>query len=63
MSKGTPSFGKHNKVLHSVCQRCGAHAYNPKKSSCVSCGYGKSKKIKTFTWRWKNPLGKGNRKK
>ncbi|RLJ02094.1 MAG: 50S ribosomal protein L37e [Candidatus Aenigmatarchaeota archaeon] len=63
MTRGTPSFGKHNKLLHTICKRCGSHSYNIKKKFCTKCGYGKSKKIKTYSWRWKSPLGKRNRKK
>ncbi|MGC9310446.1 MAG: 50S ribosomal protein L37e [Candidatus Aenigmatarchaeota archaeon] len=63
MTKGTPSKGKHNKMIHTVCKRCGAHAFHMRKKTCASCGFGVTARIKTFTWRWKNPLGKGNRKK
>ncbi|OYT43273.1 MAG: 50S ribosomal protein L37e [Candidatus Aenigmarchaeota archaeon ex4484_56] len=63
MTKGTPSFGKHNKILHVICKRCGNHSYNKKKKVCVKCGFGKSSKIKTFAWRWKTILGKKRKKK
>lgn len=63
MPKGTPSFGKHNKLLHKVCKRCGHHSFNIRQGVCVKCGYGKTKRILNLSWRWKSPLGKGNRKK
>ncbi len=63
MTKGTPSQGKRNKLLHTTCKRCGAHAYNMRKKFCAKCGYGKSKKVKDFSWRSRSLLGKGNRKK
>ena len=62
MTKGTPSFGKRNKLLHTSCKRCGSVSYNMKKRFCTKCGYGRSKKIRNFSWAWKSPLGKRNRK-
>jgi large subunit ribosomal protein L37e len=52
--KGTPSFGKHNKIVHIRCRRCGNHSYNIKTSVCASCGFGKSSKIKKYNWKTKN---------
>ncbi|MBL7206789.1 MAG: 50S ribosomal protein L37e [Candidatus Aenigmarchaeota archaeon] len=63
MTKGTPSFGKKNKKSHVLCRRCGNHSYSFKKKSCSKCGFGKSKKLKTYAWQWKRVLSKGNRKK
>ncbi|MBS3056525.1 MAG: 50S ribosomal protein L37e [Candidatus Aenigmarchaeota archaeon] len=53
MSKGTPSFGKHNRITHIRCRRCGRHAYHIRTSKCSSCGFGKSTKIRNESWRWK----------
>jgi large subunit ribosomal protein L37e len=53
MTKGTPSFGKKQKRLHIPCRRCGRHSYNIKKKYCSACGFGKSKKLRTFSWQWK----------
>ncbi|MBU3896916.1 MAG: 50S ribosomal protein L37e [Nanoarchaeota archaeon] len=61
MSKGTPSFGKHNKTSHIPCRRCGIHAYHVKHKRCAHCGYPDSK-IYKFRWNWKNILTR-NRKK
>ena len=47
MSKGTPSFGKHNKGSnHMRCRRCGQVAYHKVKHVCASCGYGNSSKLR-----------------
>ena len=49
MSKGTPSkFG--GKKSHIRCRRCGKHAYNVKEKVCGACGYGKSKKLRSYSW-------------
>ncbi|TKJ16949.1 50S ribosomal protein L37e [Candidatus Woesearchaeota archaeon B3_Woes] len=51
MTKGTPSRGKHSrKKTHIMCRRCGKRTYHVSKKVCSSCGYGKSKRMKIFTW-------------
>ncbi|MCD6127545.1 MAG: 50S ribosomal protein L37e [Methanomicrobia archaeon] len=50
MGKGTPSFGKRNKKTHITCRRCGKHSYNVTKKYCVSCGYGRSSKMRSYAW-------------
>jgi len=51
MSKGTPSFGKHNKgKTHIRCRRCGRHSFNVRKGYCVACGYGRSKRMRRYSW-------------
>ncbi|MEM0058239.1 MAG: 50S ribosomal protein L37e [Candidatus Bathyarchaeia archaeon] len=55
MGKGTPSFGKRaGKTLHIRCRRCGRRAYNVSKKRCAACGYGKSTKIRRYSWQTKN---------
>ncbi|MCD6367868.1 MAG: 50S ribosomal protein L37e [Candidatus Aenigmarchaeota archaeon] len=61
MTKGTPSFGKHQRTTHIRCRRCGKYAYNKKKGYCAACGYGKSSKINKEKWRNKDI--RGNRRK
>ena len=56
-------MGKRNKKSHIACRRCGKITYHIRKKICSACGYGKTKKLKKFSWQWKNLLGKGNRKK
>jgi len=57
MTKGTPSFGRHNKVTHITCRRCGKHTFHVRKKRCSRCGYPDSK-IRKFRWQWKNLLTK-----
>ncbi|MEM7826872.1 MAG: 50S ribosomal protein L37e [Candidatus Aenigmatarchaeota archaeon] len=51
--KGTPSFGKHSKINHIRCRRCGRHSYNIKTSICSACGFGRTRKIRNENWRWR----------
>ncbi|MFQ6010033.1 MAG: 50S ribosomal protein L37e [Candidatus Aenigmatarchaeota archaeon] len=62
MSKGTPSFGKRNKVSHIRCRRCGNHSFHIRKKRCAKCGYPDSR-IRKFNWQWKQTLGKHSRKR
>lgn len=48
--KGTPSFGKRNKINHVRCRRCGRNAYNATKKFCASCGFGRSKRLRRYSW-------------
>lgn len=48
--KGTPSFGKRNKLNHVRCRRCGRNSYNPTKKFCASCGFGRSKRLRRYSW-------------
>lgn len=49
MSKGTPS-NQGGKKTHVTCRRCGNKAYHVKKGECASCGFGKSKKMRSYSW-------------
>jgi large subunit ribosomal protein L37e len=54
MSKGTASMGKKSgKKTHIPCRRCGKSAYHMRKKVCSSCGYGKSAKIRSYSWQKK----------
>ncbi|MBN2141858.1 50S ribosomal protein L37e [Candidatus Woesearchaeota archaeon] len=54
MSKGTPSMGKKSgKKSHIRCRRCGEHSYHVKDKVCSYCGFGKSSKIRKYSWRKK----------
>ncbi|NOX71513.1 MAG: 50S ribosomal protein L37e [Candidatus Micrarchaeota archaeon] len=57
MSKGTPSMGKKNKKTHILCRRCGNPTYHATKKVCVKCGFGKSSKLRKFSWQWKKLNG------
>lgn len=54
MTKGTPSFGKKQKKTHIICRRCGRHSYHVRDKVCSACGFGKSSKLKAFSWQWKD---------
>ncbi len=52
MTKGTPSYGKHNKRgSHIICRRCGKHSLHMQKKICASCGFGRTAKRKASGWR------------
>ena len=49
MTKGTASkMG--GKRAHTICRRCGKHAYHLQKKVCAACGFGESKKIRQYNW-------------
>jgi len=49
MTKGTPSkMG--GKRSHTICRRCGKHAYHIQKRICASCGFGETAKIRKYNW-------------
>ncbi|MHA2061730.1 MAG: 50S ribosomal protein L37e [Candidatus Sifarchaeia archaeon] len=50
MGKGTPSFGKKHKKLHIMCRRCGRRSYHIRKKQCAACGFGRSKRIRRYSW-------------
>jgi len=51
MSKGTPSFGKRGKkVLHIKCRRCGRTSFHVRKGYCAACGFGRSKRLRKYSW-------------
>ncbi len=49
MSKGTPSK-RGGKRTHTICRRCGKHAFHIQKRVCAACGFGNTKKIRQFNW-------------
>ena len=49
MSKGTASK-KGGKKTHTICRRCGKHAFQVQKKVCAACGFGKLKKIRHYNW-------------
>ncbi|MEM0340727.1 MAG: 50S ribosomal protein L37e [Acidilobaceae archaeon] len=51
MTKGTPSMGKHGRSkTHITCRRCGRHSYNVAKGYCAACGFGRSRRIRRYSW-------------
>jgi large subunit ribosomal protein L37e len=56
--RGTPSMGKHNKTpTHIRCRRCGRHAYNITKGYCAACGFGRTSKLRQYSWQNKKING------
>ncbi|HDH28228.1 MAG TPA: 50S ribosomal protein L37e [Euryarchaeota archaeon] len=53
MSKGTPSKGPRNKVVHARCRRCGKNSYHVRQKACSSCGFGRSSRLRSYAWREK----------
>ncbi|MFH1590197.1 MAG: 50S ribosomal protein L37e [archaeon] len=54
MTKGTPSMGKKTgKKSHIICRRCGDRSYHVSKKVCSSCGFGKTPKMRSYTWQKK----------
>ena len=50
-------MGKMNKRRsHIYCRRCGGHAYHIHDKVCAKCGYGRSTKLRAFTWQKKKTL-------
>jgi len=51
----TASKGKHNsKKTHIQCRRCGSHTYHVRKKVCSACGFGKSKRVRSYNWKKPN---------
>lgn len=51
MGTGTAAFGKHSgKKTHIMCRRCGNHTYHVSDKVCSSCGFGKSPKLRSYSW-------------
>jgi len=61
MVKGTPSMGKRHKVTHIRCRRCGRRSYHAQKKVCAACGFGRSRRIKQYSWKNKKVTGKRER--
>ncbi len=56
MVKGTPSMGKRSRgKTHIRCRRCGRHSYNVRKKYCAACGFGRSKRMRRYSWQNKIP--------
>lgn len=54
MVKGTTSFGKMGKrKTHIRCRRCGRNAYNVTKKYCAACGFGRSSRLRRYSWQTK----------
>ncbi len=57
MTKGTPSKGLKGKgKLHIRCRRCGKPSYHKKRQICSHCGYGKTPKLRRYSWNKKTVI-------
>lgn len=63
MVKGTAAKGKKAKgKLVFRCRRCGRASFHKKKRVCAYCGYGKTAKMRKYSWQKKSrPWGKPKR--
>ncbi|RMF91106.1 MAG: 50S ribosomal protein L37e [Methanobacteriota archaeon] len=50
MSKGTTSKGKRNKTVHIRCRRCGKSSYHVRQKTCSACGFGRSRRLRSYAW-------------
>ncbi len=49
MGKGTPAR-RGGKTVHVLCRRCGHHSYHVRKRICAKCGFGRSARLRSFSW-------------
>ena len=55
MAKGTAAQGKKSAGKNFIrCRRCGRASYHIRKKTCSKCGYGKTSKLRKYTWQKKN---------
>ncbi|MEM0445692.1 MAG: 50S ribosomal protein L37e [Nitrososphaerota archaeon] len=48
--KGTPSMGKFKTPTHARCRRCGRRSFNYRRGRCAHCGFGATKKWRSYRW-------------
>jgi large subunit ribosomal protein L37e len=54
MSKGTASMGKKSGKKNMIhCRRCGKRTFSLRNKGCASCGFGKSAKLRSYSWQKK----------
>lgn len=64
MTKGTPSKGikRRKGRLHIRCRRCGKPSYHKIKKVCSSCGFGRSSRLRRYSWQKKEKITKNKKK-
>jgi len=50
MGDGTAAMGKRQKKTHIRCRRCGKVSFHVSKRYCASCGFGRSKRLRKYSW-------------
>lgn len=54
MTKGTHSMGKKSGKKNFIkCRRCGRTSYHVKDKRCSSCGFGRSSRLRKYSWQRK----------
>ncbi|MEM2003238.1 MAG: 50S ribosomal protein L37e [Nitrososphaerota archaeon] len=48
--KGTPSMGKFKTPTHGRCRRCGRRSFNYHRRRCSHCGFGESRRWRSYRW-------------
>ena len=51
-------MGLKNRVTHVRCRRCGRVAFKRNTRQCAACGYGKTAKIRKYSWQTHTPTRK-----
>lgn len=52
--KGTYSMGKKSGKINMIhCRRCGGRTYHTGKKKCSSCGFGRSARMRKYSWQVK----------
>jgi large subunit ribosomal protein L37e len=47
-------MGKHSRgYTHIRCRRCGRNSFNVAKGYCAACGFGRSRRIRRYSWQSK----------
>jgi len=49
-SKGTTAFGRRNKMVHTLCPRCGRRSFHITKRRCAACGFGRLSRVRSYAW-------------
>ncbi|MBI2664877.1 50S ribosomal protein L37e [Candidatus Woesearchaeota archaeon] len=51
MVKGTHSMGKKSGKKNMIyCRRCGKRTLNTSNRACSSCGFGRTKRMRSYSW-------------
>lgn len=43
-------MGKRQKHTHIACRRCGKISFHAQHKVCAACGFGKSRRIRSYRW-------------